>query len=52
VKDAPEFSHSAYAVYAERSDNDVIHRVRQGLKQVATARDGGIDSPIAPRAGE
>jgi molybdate transport repressor ModE-like protein len=35
VTDAPEFSHSAYAVYAGHGDSDVIHRVRQGLKTVA-----------------
>jgi DNA-binding transcriptional LysR family regulator len=51
VTDAPEFSHSAYAVYAERSDNDVIHRVRQGLKSVAAIREmPGMAVPIAPRA--
>lgn len=50
VADAPEFSHSAYAVYAERSDNDVIERVRQGLKQVAAAQERpGLPKPIAAR---
>jgi hypothetical protein len=37
VRDAPEFSHSAYAVYAGRSDSDVINQVRHGLKSVAAA---------------
>jgi DNA-binding transcriptional LysR family regulator len=50
IADAPEFSHSAYAVYAERGDSDVIDRVRQGLKQVAAARERpGLPKPIAPR---
>jgi molybdate transport repressor ModE-like protein len=50
VKDAPEFSHSAYAVYAERSDSDVIHQARQGLKNIAAARETpGLSAPIAPR---
>lgn len=48
VADAPEFSHSAYAVYAERGDSDVIDRVRQGLKQVARAPERpGLPKPIA-----
>lgn len=52
VKDAPVFSHSAYAVYAQRSDTDVIHRVRQCLKQAATALEKpGLHAPIAPRKG-
>jgi molybdate transport repressor ModE-like protein len=51
VKDAPEFSHSAYAVYAERSDNDVIHRVRQELRSVVAIREmPGPDMPVAPRS--
>lgn len=50
VEGAPEFSYSAYAVYAERSDNDVLHRVREGLKQVAARREmPGLPEPIAPR---
>lgn len=50
VKDAPEFSHSTYAVYAERSDNDVIHRARQGLRSVVAVREmSGPTVPIAPR---
>jgi hypothetical protein len=39
VTDAPEFSHSAYAVYAGCSDSEVIHQVRHGLICVAAARD-------------
>ncbi|MGE3871946.1 MAG: LysR family transcriptional regulator [Parvibaculaceae bacterium] len=51
VAGAPEFSHSAYAIYAERGDSDVIDRVRQGLKQVAAARERpGLPGPITPRA--
>ncbi|MEZ2126598.1 MULTISPECIES: LysR family transcriptional regulator [unclassified Sinorhizobium] len=51
VKDAPEFSHSAYAVYAERGDNEVIHQVRQGLKQIAAGREmPGLPGPIGPRS--
>lgn len=50
IADAPEFSHSAYALYAERSGSDVIDRVRQGLKQVAEIRERpGLPKPIAPR---
>ncbi|HMN73498.1 MAG TPA: LysR family transcriptional regulator [Rhodoblastus sp.] len=51
VKSAPEFSHSTYAVYAERSDNDLIHKVRRGLNHVAaTCEQPGLPKPIAPRA--
>lgn len=39
VNDAPEFSHSAYVVYASRSDCDVIDRARKGLRTVAKARE-------------
>lgn len=50
VKNAPEFSHSTYAVYAERSDADLIHQVRHGLKQVAAVcEQPGLPKPIAPR---
>jgi DNA-binding transcriptional LysR family regulator len=49
VKNAPEFSHSAYAVYAGRSNSDVINQVRHGLKSVAASRNkpsfpGAIES--------
>ncbi|MGV6876649.1 LysR family transcriptional regulator [Pseudochelatococcus sp. B33] len=50
VKDAPEFSHSAYTIYAERSDGDVVHRVREGLKSIAASRDmPGLPTQIGPR---
>lgn len=50
IADAPEFSHSAYAVYAEGGDSGVIDRVRQGLKQVAAVQERpGLPKPIAPR---
>jgi LysR family transcriptional regulator, flagellar master operon regulator len=38
VKDVPEFSHSAYAVYAHRGDGDLINRIRRGLQFAAAAR--------------
>lgn len=51
VKGAPEFSHSTYAVYAERSDHDLIHKVRHGLKHVAAATEQpGLPKPIASRS--
>ncbi|SKD06322.1 LysR family transcriptional regulator [Paraburkholderia hospita] len=37
VKGAPEFSWSAYIVYARRQEGHVIDRVRHGLRAVATA---------------
>jgi DNA-binding transcriptional LysR family regulator len=37
VKDAPEFSWSAYTVYARRQEGQIIDRVRHGLRAVATA---------------
>lgn len=50
VPGAPEFSHSAYAVYAERGDHDLLHHVRQGLKQVAAGGDiPGLPEPLAAR---
>lgn len=50
VKDAPEFSHSAYAVYAERAGHDAMDRVRAGLKQVSAYREApGLPEAIAPR---
>jgi len=50
VKDAPEFSHSAYAVYAERGDSDVIHHVRHGLRTIAASMDmPGLAGPIRSR---
>jgi DNA-binding transcriptional LysR family regulator len=44
VKRAPEFSWSAYVVYAPRQEGHVIDRVRHGLRTVATSDD-------EPRAG-
>jgi DNA-binding transcriptional LysR family regulator len=38
VTGTPEFSHSAYAVYATRRDGTVINRVLDGLRTVATGR--------------
>lgn len=35
VADAPEFSHSAYAVYTPERDNDTLARVRAGLRLIA-----------------
>lgn len=50
VADAPEFSHSAYAVYTERSDNEAVHQVRRGLKHVAANEDmASLPILIAPR---
>ena len=50
VPGAPEFSHSAYAVYAERGENDLLHTVRRGLKQVAQGRERpGLPEPFAAR---
>ncbi|MEX3635122.1 LysR family transcriptional regulator [Paraburkholderia sp. BR14320] len=39
VTGAPEFSWSAYVVYARRQEGNVIDRVRQGLRAVATVFD-------------
>ena len=39
VSGTPEFSHSAYAVYATRRDLTVINRVLDGLKTVAAGHD-------------
>lgn len=36
VEGAPEFSHSAFAVYARQRENDTLARVRAGLRQVAS----------------
>lgn len=37
VTDAPEFSYSAYAIYASRHDRNIINRARSGLRAVAIA---------------
>jgi len=39
VENAPEFSWSAYAVYATRREDRVIDRVRHGLRTVASIRE-------------
>jgi DNA-binding transcriptional LysR family regulator len=39
VKDAPEFSHSAYAVYATQRENETFDRVRSGLRIIAAETD-------------
>lgn len=50
VPQAPEFSHSTYAVYTERGDNELLHKVRQGLKHVAlTGESPGLPKPLGPR---
>jgi len=45
VKEAPEFSHSAYAVYANRSDSPLMARLRSGLKAVTEAGRRRSDQP-------
>lgn len=53
VKDAPEFSYPAHAVYAEGGDAELIQTALAGLRHVAHSRDGvqpGIGgSGSAPR---
>jgi DNA-binding transcriptional LysR family regulator len=39
VSGTPEFSYSAYVVYATRRDGEVINRVRNGLRAVAASRE-------------
>lgn len=39
VMDAPEFSHSAYAVYVAQKDNGTMDRVLSGLRQVAATHE-------------
>ena len=39
VSGTPEFSYSAYAVYATRRDGEVINRVLDGLRIVAVSRE-------------
>jgi DNA-binding transcriptional LysR family regulator len=39
VADAPEFSHSAYAVYATQRENETLDRVRNGLRTVAAGHE-------------
>jgi DNA-binding transcriptional LysR family regulator len=50
VKDAPEFSHSAYAVYAAQHDNGTMDRVRHGLRTVIVERaPPGLEPTIEAR---
>jgi LysR family transcriptional regulator, flagellar master operon regulator len=50
VNGTPEFSYSAYAVYATRHDGDVINRVRDGLRAVAARRERpGLANVIGSR---
>jgi DNA-binding transcriptional LysR family regulator len=52
VKDAPEFSHSAYVVYTHRGDSELVDRVRRGLKTVGAGQERpGLRNPIEPRRG-
>src|SRR5690606_28567959 len=44
VAGAPEFSYSAYVLYATQQRGDVMDRVRDGLRAVAA----GIKSPEVP----
>ncbi|HLZ66609.1 MAG TPA: hypothetical protein VKQ29_10280 [Aliidongia sp.] len=37
LEDSPEFSYSAYVVYSTRADQDVMTRVRSGLRAAAAA---------------
>jgi len=49
VDDAPEFSHSAYAVYTQQRDNETLARVRGGLRVVAAEQ---AQASAAPRAAD
>ena len=50
VDGAPEFSHSAYALYTDRSDQDLINRVRNGLRIIAARNDRpGLSDGIGSR---
>ncbi len=50
VDDAPEFSHSAYAVYARQHDNPTLDRVRGGLRIIASSPEKpGLEAAIEPR---
>lgn len=51
VKNAPDFSHSTYLVYAEHLDSGLLHRVRQGLKHVvAIGERPGLPKPPTPHS--
>ena len=48
VEGAPEFSHSAFAVYARQRENDTLARVRAGLRQIAAEGEKpGVSQGIA-----
>lgn len=50
VKNAPEFSHSAYAVYAAQRENETMDRVRSGLRMVAAGHERpGLSHAIESR---
>jgi DNA-binding transcriptional LysR family regulator len=50
VKGSPEFSWSAYTVYARRQEGHVIDRVRHALRAVATAyNEPGADNDVGSR---
>lgn len=50
VKDTPEFSHSAYVVYAPQRDSGTLNRVRHAMKTVAQCIDRpGLNHTISAR---
>ena len=50
VHGTPEFSHSAYVVYATQRDNDTMNHVRHGLKTIAGGKEfPGLNPRIAAR---
>lgn len=50
VKNAPEFSHSAFAVYAAQRENETLGRARNGLRMIAADNEKpGLDQSIEPR---
>ena len=50
VDGAPEFSHSAYTIYTDRSDADLINRIRSGLRIIAAGNERpGLSNGIGSR---
>jgi len=50
VHSAPEFSHSAYTIYTDRSDGELINRVRSGLRIIAAGNERpGLSNGIGSR---
>lgn len=50
VKDSPEFSHSAYVVYATQRDSATLDRVRHAMRTVAARTDrSGLHHTIGAR---